>query len=178
MKNKDEAIINMSVKDDSDFLSPYSAKNKPVISADVADFLENSAKNFHPKQDVIINVYGDCISQEEKPVYDSAIRNYFALKITDSARDVKRKGVISLIFTIIGVISLAVMFILSARGLNEIWTECVDIFAWVFLWEAVDQFFIERNGVIFQMRRCLSFYNAKINFLPSDSDAQSPCDNI
>ena len=45
------------------------------------------------------------------------------------------------------------MFVLSELGAGAVWTECVDIFAWVFLWEAVDQFFIERKGVLLKMKR-------------------------
>ena len=36
------AVINMTVKDYSDFLSPYSERATAVISSDVAEFIENS----------------------------------------------------------------------------------------------------------------------------------------
>ena len=35
-------IVDMNVKDDTDFLSVFSANDTPVISSEVAEFLENS----------------------------------------------------------------------------------------------------------------------------------------
>lgn len=164
-KGKSEkCVIDLNVKNDDDFLSPFSNIGKPVISEDVALFLENSANAYHPKSEIELNVYGDCISEEEHDDYENAIRNYYSLKFSDAARCVTRKGFISLIFTIIGIVGLALMVIMSELGAGSIWVECVDIFAWVFIWEAVDQFFIERNGVLLNMNRYYSFTRAKISF--------------
>lgn len=168
-KSKDEkCIIDLNVKNDEDFLSPFSNVGKPVISEDVAQFLENSPNDSHPKAEVELNIYGDCISENEHSDYEQAIRNYYSLKFSDAARSVARKGFVSLIFTIIGVATLALMFIMPELGAGSIWVECVDIFAWVFLWEAVDQFFIERNGVLLNMNRYYAFMNAKISFKNND----------
>ncbi len=37
-----EYVIKMVVRDDTDFLSPFSEQRVPVISADVADYLESN----------------------------------------------------------------------------------------------------------------------------------------
>ena len=121
-------------------------------------------------QDIDLNIYGDCISDSERPVYEEAIKNYYSLKFTEAARTVTRKGFISLIFTIIGVVTLSLMFVLSELGAGAVWTECVDIFAWVFLWEAVDQFFIERKGVLLKMKRYYAFMNSRITFISSPKE--------
>ncbi|MCD7834244.1 MAG: hypothetical protein LUH00_09715 [Lachnospiraceae bacterium] len=44
-KNKTDAVIHMTVKDDSDFLSVYSVTDTPVISSEVAQFLEHSIQD-------------------------------------------------------------------------------------------------------------------------------------
>lgn len=38
-KNKTDAVIHMTVKDDSDFLSVYSVTDTPVISSEVTDIV-------------------------------------------------------------------------------------------------------------------------------------------
>lgn len=166
-KNKflnDEGIINLTVRDDSQILSPYSQPNKPVISEELADYLENQSKAFRPKAALSINVYSDCIDDDEKKVYDKAIRNYFSLKLTEAERDAKRKTAISLVFTAIGVFALVLTLILTAKGLGDVIAECLDIFAWVFLWEAVDQYFIERKTILFKRKRYETFVLSKISF--------------
>ena len=62
------------------------------------------------------------------------------------------------------------MFVLSGLGAGAVWTECVDIFAWVFLWEAVDQFLIERKGVLLKMKRYYAFMNSRITFIRSPEE--------
>ena len=105
-----------------------------------------------------------CIDESEKSAYGDAIRNYFSLKLAETERDIKRKGFVSLIFAIIGVVALIFMIIYESFVNNAVWTECIDIFAWVFLWEAVDQFFIERSGLLLKRKRFENFVNMSIEF--------------
>ena len=158
------ACLNLNITDDSDFLSPYSPSEKPLVSSDVADFLENSARAFHPRAKINLTITGRCIDESEKSVYGDAIRNYFSLKLAETERDIKRKGLMSLIFAIVGVVALVFMIIYESFVNNAVWTECVDIFAWVFLWEAVDQFFIERSGLLLKRKRFENFVNMSIEF--------------
>lgn len=167
MKNETpyaEAKIDMSVNDDSSFLSLYAETGKPIISSEVAGFLENAANAFHPKEKIVLTIHSTCIDENEKPVYDNAIRNYFKLRQKDVNRDMKRKTVIAIWFSIVGIVALAFMFLIGRQGINDLWVECVDIFAWVFLWEAVDQFFIERSGLLLKKKRLDNFINMEIIF--------------
>lgn len=163
--------INMTVLDDSNFLSPYSEINTPVISNEVADFLENGANVAHPNEKLELNVYSNCIDDGKKDKYDRAIRNYFKLKLTAEHRNLKRNGIIALLFAIVGLVALAFMIICDqVLEMKAIWVECIDIFAWVFLWEAVDQFFIERRKMMLNRLRLKSFIEMPINFKPLDNN--------
>lgn len=159
-----KSTINMYVGDDDNFLSVYSLEGKPVISQEIADFIENSAKEFHPKDKLILNIYSSCIDNEEQKIYPKAIKNYFDLQIKDCDFELKRKTFIGALFSLIGVMALAFMIILSNRETKELWVECIDIFAWVFLWEAVDQLFIERGALVRKRKRFVSFFNMEIYF--------------
>ena len=161
---KQTAKIDMTVNDDSDFLSPYAETGQPVISSEVAEFLENSANAFHPKEKITLSVHSDCIDDNEKIVYEKAIRNYFSLQLNEIDRSMRRKTIIATWFSVVGILALAFMFLISRLGINDLWTECVDIFAWVFLWEAVDQFFIERSGLMLRKKRLDNFIDMKIIF--------------
>lgn len=93
--NEQTAKINMTVNDDSDFLSPYAETGKPVISSEVAEFLENSANAFHPKERITLTVHSNCIDDDEKIVYEKAIRNYFSLQLNEVNRSMRRKTIIA-----------------------------------------------------------------------------------
>ena len=157
--------INMTVLDDSDFLSPYSETNTPVISGEVAEFLENGANAAHIKDSFELNVYSDSIDGDKQTRYEQAIRNYFSLKLNAEQREIKRNNVVSLVFAIIGIVALAFMIICDqVINMQAIWVECIDIFAWVFLWEAVDQFFIERRKLQLNRKRLQNLIDMPINF--------------
>lgn len=168
MKNKQNlstpAVLHLNVIADSDFLSPYSSGNTPVISSEVADFLENAASAYHPDKELILNVSGDCISDDERQIYTQAIKNYYSLKLTDIRRSLHRKAKIAAWFAIIGILALSFMFLCDGLNVYQLWIECVDIFAWVFLWEAVDQFFIERASLLITQKRYSKFVEMQCLF--------------
>ena len=130
----------------------------------MADFLETAAKANRPKDKLRLAVRGECIDEEEKKKYSAAIKNYYELKLKEEEREFYKKTVNAIVFTIIGILALTVMFLLSAKNIGEVWKECIDIFAWVFLWEAVDQFFIERSGLLLKRKRFENFVNMSIKF--------------
>lgn len=162
--------INMTVLNDDDFLSPYSPVSSPVVSSEVAEFLENGANKFLPKQQIRLDVCSNCIDSDEKNTYDSAIRNYFKLKLEGTSLSLKRNLIVSIVFTVIGILGLAAMLIIDNFFDRAIWTEIVDIFAWVFVWEAVDQYFIERRKLKLDKRKYQAFVDMQINFIDSCKD--------
>ena len=74
------AIVNMTVKDDSNFLSVFSSGQAPVISTEVADFIENNTHTIRSNEELTLRIYGNCIDEQEKVTYGSAIKEYYAEK--------------------------------------------------------------------------------------------------
>ena len=159
------AIIGMTVLRDEDFLSDFSA-GKPVVSSEVAEFVEESAMAFLPKEPIRLKIYSDCIDEEEEKVYANALKEYYVRRYTESRRSLHRNRWIAAIMLLVGVVALAVVLTLSLLKRVEILVEVLDIFAWVFLWEAVDLFFLEGGVLRMKQRRFLRFIDAKVEFLP------------
>ena len=122
-------IINMTITDNSNFLSPYCQEGKPVISSEVADFLENCANEFHPKENFDLCITGKTLTEAEKTTYQEAIRNYYKLKLVDLVRTIKRKNTFGFFWILIGVITLSIMIVFTNLDLNKVMIECIDIFA-------------------------------------------------
>ncbi|MBP5683768.1 MAG: hypothetical protein J6X02_00750 [Bacilli bacterium] len=156
--------INMTVIDDSYFQSLYSLKDKPVISSDVADFLENTAREFKPFDKFKLNIYSDTIYEEDKSVYKKSIHNYYTLRIKELKHQMRQKTILASIFLLIGLAALVVMFIYLKINNNEIGYQLIQIFSWVFIWEAVHIFFIERRSLTLAMRRYMSLSDMDVNF--------------
>lgn len=165
-KERQTRTINMTVLTDDDFLSPYSETSTPVISSEVADFLENSAKGFHLNDKLALNVYSNCVDDSEQTLYPKAIKNYFTTQLKSLEMELKRNALTVVLFTLIGIAGLVFMILYSHFWDNEVWAECIDIFAWVFLWEAVDQFFIQRKILHRKKKRIIAFCEMTVTFLP------------
>lgn len=169
-KNEDKkpASINLIVYDDSSFLSPYSSDNEEIVSDEVAGFLENSAKQIKPTSSLKINIKSKTIAENEKPVYLRAIKNYYENESAEIKRNLKFNLIATLILFAISVVVLLVLFLVVAKFNIQVLTEIVTIMAWVFLWEAVDLFFIRRPLLRRELHRCENLKNSEIVFLNFD----------
>ncbi len=161
---QNRVVINMTVKDDGNFLSVYSQSDMPVISSEVADFLETSVFAVPPTEELTLKIKSDCIDESEKIVYEKAIKEYYRGRNIHNERELKRNNLISFVLAVVGVLVLAFAVFVDSLGAN-IWAEVVDIAAWVFLWEAVDmQFFKSRELKINRLRN-QAFMSAKIEYV-------------
>ncbi len=161
---EDRAVIDMTVKDDTDFLSRFSKHSTPVISSDVADFLENSTQNIPPKTPLHVRIYSDCIDEDEKPVYAKAMKDYYADKVTAAKRELHRNTTLALALALVGIFILAVSLIMD----GILWSEVMDIAAWVFLWEAVDIVAFRQRELRLCRYRYTQFTEMVIEYLPPE----------
>lgn len=155
-------IVNMTVKNDDDFLSVYSTNEVPVISSEVAEFLENSTDSALPRDSFTLRIYSDCIDEAEKEEYASAIKEYYAEKYLANKNERKRNGIVITALSILGILVLALAFQID----HAVWSEVVDIAAWVLLWEAVDIGVFKNREKSLLSRRYKAFMSMKAEFYP------------
>lgn len=157
-------IVNMTINDDRDFLSVFSAGDAPVISSEIAAFLENSTHSVLPNEQLTLRIHSDCIDDDEKEEYRRAIKEYYTERYITNNRELKRNGLIALFLALVGVITLAAAFFIEYQTTSPIWTEVVDIIAWVFLWESVDISAFKNRELRVKRSRCLSFLSMNIEY--------------
>ncbi len=157
-------IISMFVREDSNFLSAYSGPNGAVIAGDVAEFLDNAVKPMALRDDLHLVITSSQIDDEEKEIYRKAIKNYYRGEVIDSDKRLHRNGLASLWMVIAGFVIIAAAVTLKLLGIGEVLVEAVDIAGWVFLWESVHLFFIERPKLKYEQLRACALYNAKVSY--------------
>lgn len=170
-KNKEQEekggrrVVNMVVKDDADFLSVFSESETPVISNEVAEFIENRTMAIPPKEQLTLKIHSDCIDENEKKLYTVAIKEYYSEKYIANKRELKRNNLIVLLLTIAGVLALSLRIILEYTTKSLIWTEIIDIAAWVFLWEAVDISVFGNKALRFKNKHYLSYMSMNVEYV-------------
>lgn len=161
------AVIDLRVLDDSEFLSPYSTATHNIISEDVSDFIEHSMQGVPPEEAVHIRMHSDVITPEEQVEYTKAIHSHYADKYRDSCFEKKHLHRTAAIMTLIAVIALSFMIGFEVSGIRTaVISEIIDIFAWVFMWEAVDIFFLQCTMLRFRQQRYLRLADSVIEYLP------------
>ena len=158
-------IIKLSVSDDGGFLSPLSCADKPMISAETANFLELEAKHVKATEKINFVIKSEVIDEEEKSVYPTAVKNYYTSKIRDTKAELSRNAIISLIMLLIGVAVFATIIILNALNAQTLILSVIDVVAWVFIWEAVDLFAFKRTALRNAQLLNLKLLTAKITFV-------------
>lgn len=157
-------IISISVLKDDDFLSYYSINEQPIITTEVADCLENSVKHLKPKTKLHFIFKSNEIDENEEIAYEKAINNYYTSEFIELCNDMRSHLFLSLIMTFVGAFFFALSLIVEKNSDNQILFNIIDIIAWVFVWEAVDIFFLERAKLKYKRQRCFEIMNSKISF--------------
>ena len=171
-------IIQMNVKDDANFLSEFSESATPVISTEVAEFIENETNAVPPNEDFTLQVYNDCIDDREEKVYSTAIKEYYMQKYIANEREIKRNRFAVLLLGIAGILVLAAELIFDYRVGNALWSSVIDIVAWVLLWEAVDIGVLEARVTAIKRKRFLAYLSMKTEYIPTKKPLKSVSDTL
>lgn len=163
--SENRAIVPISVENDDGFLSPYSIKGEEIISQDVANFLEDNIAGNPLKNGLHLQIQGKTIDDMEEKRYENGIRNYYRKKVLDANRDLKRNAIASLIMFLIGCLILTLYLVIEFSNSHHILAGIIDIAAWVFVWEAVDLFLIQRKLLKLKAIRYYELFNSKISFV-------------
>lgn len=168
-------VARMNVKDDGEFLSAFSVTEAPVISSDVAEYIETVTRMIPLKSDITLHITSSCIDENEKIIYEKAIHEYYLQKYVENHVEVRKNRIVSLFMIIAGVIVLAAAIALDQMDFL-IRSEVIDIFAWVLLWEAADILLLENNRLTRMEKRYISFMNMNIEFTDPEEkeDATHP----
>ncbi len=165
--SENRVIINMSIKDDSDFLSVFSESSNPVISSDVAEFLEHSTETVPLNELLTLRIFSNCIDDHEKITYKAAIKEYYTEKYIINDRELQRNRTIAVWLGIAGIVVLALSVIMGCFTVGNVWPEVIDIVAWVLLWEAVDISLLESRVLKAKRLRYLSYLSMNVEYFPA-----------
>ncbi len=154
-----DTTIHLNINDTNEVLSPYSEDNKMMINSEFASFLENSVKDVSVKSDLTLEISSkNC----DLNILSNAIKNYYCNEFIDSQRKLKYNLIFSIITFAIGLLALAFTMLYEVFDFPMLVVGALDIFIWVFIWEAFDKFFFERAELRHHQYRQMNFINAKI----------------
>ena len=158
-------IINMEIQNDDNILDEFSRTDYPIISTQVAEYIEKVTTALKPIEKFTLRIHGDCIDDNEKMIYSKAIKNYYMDKYLVDNRKLKKDKKVSLILGINGVFILVLVIILEYLENSVLWMRVFDIVAWVFIWEAVDIIAFKCKELKINQLKYLNLIDMKIEFI-------------
>ena len=164
----DDVVINVKADCDEQIFSTYSYDNKTALNADLSNYLWENAKASPQFKDIKLNIY--CKEHIEKSDVECAIKSHYKRAYDEIKFELKRTNLFSFICLILGLLSLTALFFTYKLYDNFILTSIIDIFAWVFVWEATDKFCFERTTLKLKSLTVLRLYYAEIFIKSNDSN--------
>lgn len=156
-------IVDLKVKDDSNFLSPYCTTNSD-ISNEVEDFIEDNVPSSKSKNGIHLRIHSDVIDEKEKLEYTNAIHFHYETKRFEVYLEKRRMTFIAVIMAIIAIMALSAMIVLEYHNVHSVAISVIDIFAWVFMWEAVDILFIQCTILRHRQRKFRNLAECEVEF--------------
>lgn len=156
----DEIIINIKADADEQIFSSYNYDNKTSINSELASYLWDNAKLAKPYKKLKLQVF--CKENVEKTEVENAIKSHYRREYIEVKDELRKTNIFSLVCMILGVLSLGILLALHTIFDNYFLVSIIDIVAWVFIWEAVDAFFLQRTGLKHKCRILMRLYSAEI----------------
>lgn len=173
LKNKNDDFddietINIKAENKAAIFSDYNYDSNEVLNPNLEAFLVEKAKSIPPKSNLRVKIFtDDCVDENEVKV---AYKNKFKGDFEELEQELRRNMLFALTMLILGVLFMGFL-ILEMHFLNNyILSTILEIAAWVFIWEAVDSFFLERSVIKRKRYQMARLYYAELEVVTLDFD--------
>lgn len=156
-------IIDVGAENYDDVFSYYDLDGESVLDNEFVEFLEAKADAIPLKEELAIHFHIQEPSEEKRLEIEKAVKNHYKREIKALNRKLHRISMFSLYLLLMSMVFLAIYIPLEILEVNWVFAYVFDIATWVFIWEAVDQWFIHRREIKQKMLR-------KFRFVRSDID--------
>ena len=105
------------ISDYNDVISTYSVKGYETLNTEFSDYIKTSVEFAPPEYPIVLNIIGDCLSQEEKKTISDTIQDTFAYELGMVEKEEKRHTEV-FILMMVGLI-LTVILLYLTRTMDD-----------------------------------------------------------
>ena len=173
LKNKNDnyediETINIKAESKAAIFSDYNYDSNEVLNSNLEEFLVEKVKNIPPKVNLRVKIFtDDCVDENEVKV---AYKNKFKGDFEELEQELKRNMLFALTMLILGVLFMGFLILEMYFLNNYILSTILEIAVWVFVWEAVDSFFLERSSIRRKRYQMARLYYAELEVVTLDFD--------
>lgn len=173
LKNKNDnyediETINIKAESKAAIFSDYNYDSNEVLNSNLEEFLVEKVKNIPPKVNLRVKIFtDDCVDENEVKV---AYKNKFKGDFEELEQELKRNMLFAFTMLILGVLFMGFLILEIYFLNNYILSTILEIAVWVFVWEAVDSFFLERSSIRRKRYQLARLYYADLEVVALDFD--------
>ena len=134
------ATIHCCISNYNDIISTYSAKDQESLNLDFVEYIRDSAEPIPDEYPIVLNIIGDCLTEDEKDIIAENIRDQAMYKLGQVEKEQEREFKF-LIFMIVGSISSGLLLWLT-DFFEDIPTEIFTVLFWFFADRMFENIFI------------------------------------
>lgn len=158
-EEEDLGVVSIKVNSKEQIYSAYSY-SEDKLNQEFCDYIYDKAKKIPMPNDITIQLHSK--ENINKTELENTLKKHYSNEYRETKNKMKHISVIALIMTLLGVGVLAVLLLLNHFFNNFYVTTVLEIAAWVFIWEAVDFFFLQRPTLKAKCLIIQKIYSSKI----------------
>ena len=138
------------------------------LNPTIFEFVDKVFRLVKKKADLEIDItFPSAMKDEEKDKIEKLFKSHYAINIVKSNEEIKRHNIVSIILLFFGIIVYGAYGLLEYFKMDFIFQGVIEIASWVFIWEAVDMFFLSNFGSRLERMKNIKIFNDKINRIES-----------
>ena len=99
------------ISDYNDIISQYSVKGYETLNTEFMDYLKTSVEFASPEYPIVLNIIGDCLSQEEKKTISDTIQDTFAYELGMVEKEEKRHTKVFILMMVGLILTLILLYL-------------------------------------------------------------------
>lgn len=155
-------IIDVGAENYDDIFSYYDLDGENVLDREFDEFLEAKADAIPLGTELTLHFHVKNASEQKRDEIDRAVKNNYKRELRAINRKIKRNTIFSLYMLIMGIIAFGVWITLVLFNVHFAVVELFNIVAWVFVWEAVNSFFLTRQNLKIERLKKYRFVRSDI----------------
>lgn len=161
---EERAIINVGAENYDDIFSPYCYKGGDTLSPTLVDYLQQKSNTIPLDYDLTIRFHVKNANEQKRKEIQAAVKENYRSDTLGIERKMHRTTMFSLWFVLFGII-FTIIYLFTVDFIPIAVSYIIDIMAWIFLWEGVDAFFLDRRHMQIDRIKALRLGTAKIEII-------------
>ena len=156
--------INVGIKTQEDFFSPYSYKTYEFMNPEVSNYINMSESSIPVNEELSIDIYTETdTTNEEKKRIRRAVKRHHAEQLVIINTKLRHNLIQGIVFSILGILILLAEAIVYSMISNMYLDTILAVIGWLFLWDGLEVMLGDRSELKRKKIRSYRILNAKVH---------------